>query len=137
MNNFKILYKGFPHKNTSPLPSYLTTLNTNLHFTPYLAVAEFYAQNGFLATYKCPFNYISHPHPDNSGPPFNFNPIDYQTILTPSQINKLILLNTTIGKLLPGTSLIGPNGNVLFKDINPPIIFNYPTPYNMSHFKVN
>lgn len=129
-----ILYKGFPNKESSPKTSCLSSINHYLHFTPYLAVAEFYAQNGFLATYYCHFNIILQPHPDNSGPPFDFNPIDYQTLLSPLQIRNLQLLSTTQGKLLPGSTLVGPNGNVIFKDTNPYTIFTNPTPYTLSHF---
>lgn len=127
------LYKGFGDLNQSPIPPVLATKGS-LHFTPYLSVAEFYSQNGFIATYLCPFQVDAQPHPDNTGPPFNFHAPDYQVILIPSQILLLKLISTTPSYLLPGSVIIGPNSEITFKDINPPIIFTNPTPYNKSHF---
>ena len=127
-----ILYKGFGDIQ-SPDPLILATQGS-LHFTPYLAVAEFYGQSGFIASYICPFEVEARPHPDNSGPPFNFQPQDYEVLLSPGEIAILEFVSTTKGRLLPGSTIIGPQGNIIFKDTNPPIIFTNPTPYNKSHF---
>lgn len=128
------LYKGFWDNEHSPKPLELASKGVCLHFTPYLAIAEFYAQNGFLATYLCNFHTIAQPHPDNSSPPLDFIVQDYEILLKPSHILLLEFISTTPGRLLPGSTIIGPKGEILFKDTLLPKKYPQPLPYHTSHF---
>jgi hypothetical protein len=129
-----ILYKGFWDTIQSPFPQSLAQLNTPLHFTPYLAVAEFYGQNGFVVVYSCDFPINTEPHPESSGPPFNFQVPDYQAILAPKDIERLCLIRIIKGQRLPGSVVIGPDGSTIDKSDLPAKIFDVKPEYHISHF---
>lgn len=134
MEKITTLYKGFGDFEQSPFPDALAKLNSPLYFTPYLAVAEFYGQNGRIVVYSCDFPVIAEPHQESEGPPFIFHVPDYQVILQPKDIENLHLIRIIKGQLLPGGFVIGPDGSVIDKSNLPVRIFENKPAYHTSHF---
>lgn len=128
------LYKGFADHQTSPLPHDLAQIGQPLHFSKYLSVAEFYGQNGFIAVYTLDTPVNSEQHQESQGPPFDFHVPDYQSILSPQEIETLTIHYIVQGQLLPGGFIVGPDGSITTKSPLPPKIFTQIPKYNESHF---